>query len=136
MIREKNLMECPIDNKNLMEDPFTEEVFCDGFMAARDHYKNGLRHLIGKVVIYDDECPNLVNSCGYVDVLWHFGGNTVMIKVIAVDAGEDFDVTRDEIFNHYEQLFKSWECESNPNLVVRVGSENDALYVHFYWGAD
>lgn len=133
---EKNLMACPIDNKNLMEDPFEDEVFCDDFLAARDHRNNGMRHLIGKVKVYDEEFPKCVNYCGYVDVCWHYGGNTVIIKVIGVAANEDFDETRDEIFEYYKNLFKSWECEENENLVVRFGSENDSLFVHFYWSVD
>lgn len=133
---EKNLIECPIDNKNLMEDPFEDEVFGDYFLAARDHRKNGTRHLIGKVAVYDEEFPKCINYWGYVDVSWHYGGNTVTIKVIAVDASEDFDETRDEIFKYYEKLFKSWENQSDSGLTVRVGSENDSLYVHFYWSVD
>lgn len=132
---EEKLMECPIDNKNLMEDPFEDEVF-DDFLAARDHYKNGVRHLIGEVAIYDGEFPNCVDYSGYVDVSWHYGGNTVTIKVIAVDASEDFDETRNAIFEHYENIFKSWENQSDSGLTVRVGSENDSLYVHFYWSVD
>ena len=133
MIREKNLMECPIDNKNLMEDPFEDDVFCDGFMAARDHRKKGKRHLIGNVEVYDKEFPKCVNYWGIVDVSWSYGGNTVTIKMLATDAGEDFDDMRDEIFKHYKELFKSWECEDNPGLVVCFGSEGDSLYVHFYY---
>ena len=129
-------MACPIDNKNLMEDPFEDDVFCDGFLAARDHRKNGARHLIGEVAIHDEEFPKCVNYFGYVDVTWFYGGNTVTIKVIGVAANEDFDETRDEIFEYYKKLFKSWECEENENLVVRFGSENDSLYVHFYWRVD
>lgn len=132
---EKNLIPAPIDNKNLMEDPFEDEVFCD-FLAARDHRNDGMRHLIGLTEVHDEEFPKCVNYSGYTDISWHYGGNTVVIKVIAVAISEDFDKTRDEIFEYYKKLFKSWECEENRNLVVRFGSENDLLFVHFYWKED
>ncbi len=130
---ENNLIPAPIDNKNLMEDAFEDDVFCDSFLAARDHRKKSVRHFIGLAEVYDDEFPKCVNYAGYVDVSWNYGGNVVTIKVIGVCASEDFDESRNEIFNHYRKLFKSWECESNPDLVVRFSSENDTLYVQFYF---
>ena len=134
---EKNLMACPIDNKNLLEDPFEDEVFGD-FLAARDHRESGVRHLIGKVDVYDEEFPKCVNYTGIVDVSWFYGGNTVTIKVLAVLGNQDFDESRDAIFEMYEKLFKSWECEENPDLVVVVRSVpmKDSLFVHFYWRVD
>ena len=129
-------MRYPIDNKNLMEDPFEDEVFCDNFFAARDHRESGVRHLIGKVDVYDEEFPKCVNYTGIVDVSWFYGGNTVTIKVLAVLGNQDFDESRDAIFEMYEKLFKSWECEENENLVIHFGSEKDSLYVHFYWSVD
>ena len=134
---EKNLMACPIDNKNLMEDPFEDEVFGD-FLAARDHRENGVRHLIGLTEVHDEEFPKCVNYSAYTDASWFYGGNIVTIKVIAVEPTEDFDETRDGIFEYYKKLFKSWECEDNPNLVVgfRSDSENDSLWVIFYWSVD
>lgn len=131
---EKNLMACPIDNKNLLEDPFEDDVFGD-FLAARDHRKKDERHLIGLTEVHDEEFPKCVNYSAYTDVSWYYGGNTVTIKVIGVAPSEDFDETRDEIFKYYEKLFKSWECEENPDLVVVVRSVpmKDSLFVHFYW---
>jgi hypothetical protein len=129
---EKNLIPAPIDNKNLMEDPFEDEVFAD-FFAARDHRESGNRHLIGIVDVYDEEFPKCVNYSGYVDVSWSYGFNTVTIKVIAVSGSEDFEETRDAIHEHYKKLFNSWVCDDNPGLIVRYGSENDSLYVHFYF---
>ena len=136
MIREKNLMECPIDDKNLCEDPLEDGIFCDGFMAARDHREKGHRHLIGHVKVYDKDFPKCVNYWGYVDVSWRYGGNTITIKMLATDSGEDFDDMRDGIFDHYKEFFKSWECEDTPGLVVHLGWEGDSLYVHFYYNMD
>lgn len=132
---EKKLMNCPIDNKNLMEDPFEDEVFAD-FFAAHDHRESGTRHLIGMVDVHDEEFPKCVNYSGYVDVSWFYGGNSVTIKVIGVAANEDFNETRDAIFEMYKKLFSKWECEDNPGLVVHFGSEKDSLYVQFYWSVD
>lgn len=133
---EEKLMECPIDNKNLMEDPFEDEVFGD-FLAARDHRESGVRHLIGFVQVKDEEFPSCTNAEGYVDVSWYYGSNSITIKVLGANTNiEAFDETRDEIFEYYKKLFKSWECEENENLVVRFGSENDSLFVHFYWSED
>ncbi len=130
---EKNLIPAPIDNKNLMEDPFedSEELF-GNFSAARDHREHGKRHLIGVCDVYDEDFPKCVNASGYVDASWRYGGNSVTIKLLAVSPCEDFDEQRDEIFNYYKKLFKSWECEENQGLVIRFGQECDTLYVHFY----
>lgn len=133
---EKNLIPAPIDNKNLCEDPFEDDVFCDGFMAAKNHRKSGVRHLIGQCNVYDEEFPKCVNYWGFVDVSWIYGGHTVRIDLIAVSPQEDWDETRDAVFEHYKKIFSKWMNEDNENLVVRFGSENDSLYVHFYWKED
>ena len=134
---EKDLVKCPIDNKNLLEDPFEDEVFAD-FNAAYDHHEDGIRHLIGQVNIYDEEFPKCVNYSANVDVYWNFGHNTVTIKVIGVSPSEDFKETRDEVFNHYKKIFSAWECDDNPGLVVKFSScpSHDSLYVSFYWSED
>jgi len=134
---EKNLIECPIDNKNLMEDPFedSEELF-GNFFVGRNHRVGSERHFVGVVEVYDEEFPKCVNSSGIVDASWNYGSNTVTIHLLAVSPCEDFDTQRDEIFEHYKKIFKSWECEENPGLVVRFGSENDKLYVHFYYDTE
>ncbi len=133
---EKNLIPAPIDNKNLCEDPFEDDVFCDGFMAAKNHRKNGVRHLIGQCDVHDEEFPKCVNYWGFVDVSWIYGGHTVRIDLIAVSPQEDWEETRDAIFEHYKNIFSKWMNEDNKNLVVRFGSENDSLFVHFYWSED
>lgn len=129
----KYLIEAPIDNKNLMEDAFEDEVFSD-FIEARGHRKNGKRHLIGSVELKGKKSPLYTLAEGIVDVSWKYGGNTVTIKVIGASAFfMDFDESASLILSHYVKVFKSWECEDNPGLVVRFGAENDSLYVHFFW---
>ena len=44
---EQKLIPAPIDNKNLLEDPFEDEVF-GNFYACCNHRKNGLSALIEK----------------------------------------------------------------------------------------
>ena len=53
---EKNLIPAPIDNKNLMEDPFedSEELF-GNFFVGRDHRIGSKRHFVGIVDVYDEE---------------------------------------------------------------------------------
>lgn len=134
---EKNLIPAPIDNKNLMEDPFedSEELF-GNFFVGRNHRVGSERHFVGVVEVYDEEFPKCVNSSGIVEAYWNYSSHSVAIRLLAVSPCEDFDTQRDEIFEHYKKIFKSWECEENPGLVVRFGSENDKLYVHFYYDTD
>ena len=119
----------PIDNKNLLEDPFTDEVFGE-FDAAHDHYSGGVRHLIGcKTVIEDGvECES-----GLVDVRWKYGDNCVTITLLAVPRTEDWEYTRRYIFDAYRKEFKAWECEDNPGLVVEFYELGDMLNVIFYF---
>lgn len=109
-----------IDNKNLMEDPFEDEVFGD-FYAAPDHRKNGVRHLVGIV------------GEAYVDASWIFGSHQVLIKVIAVNPFEDFDEVRSDVFNLYKKIFSSWQCEDNPDLVVEFSNSGKNLVVNFFF---
>jgi len=44
----QKLIYAPIDNKNLLEDAFEDDVF-GGFYAAPDHRKHNIRHLVGHV---------------------------------------------------------------------------------------
>lgn len=130
---EKNLIPAPIDNKNLCEDPFEDDVFED-FYPAKDHREKGQRHLYGFVKVYDEEFPKCVNAEGHVEVSWKYGGNTIVIKLLANNPFcEEFEETFQDIAGYYKKLFKSWEDESSPDLAVRFGTENDSLYVHFYW---
>ena len=115
----------PIDNKNLMEDSFEDAVF-SGFYWAPDHRtRSNRRHLIGSV--------KTENYDAMVDVKWCWGDHSIEIRVIAIQPTEDADEVRREVFDHYEQLFKSWQCEDNENLVVDSYSILDILTVSFYY---
>ena len=119
----------PIDNKNLMEDPFEDEVFGD-FYAASDHRKGGKRHLIGHKTVIEDgiECED-----GIVDASWSYGDNSVTITLLAVPGTEDWEDTRRRIFDDYRKEFKAWECPENPGLVVEFYELIDRLNVIFYF---
>ena len=130
---EKNLVEAPIDNKNLCEDPFEDDVFRD-FYEARDHRERKNRHLVGFVQVRDERIPSCINAEGYVDVSWGYGDNTVTIKLLAANTCcDEFEETKRIIFEYYTKIFSGWMNDDNENLVVRFGSENDSLYVHFYF---
>jgi hypothetical protein len=122
-------IKAPIDNKNLLEDPFTDEVFGE-FDAAHDHYSGGVRHLIGRKTVIEDgvECES-----GLVDVRWKWGDNCVTITLLAVPKSEDWEYIRRCIFDAYKQEFKAWECEDNPDLVVEFYELLDKLNVIFYF---
>ena len=119
----------PIDNKNLMEDSLTDEVFGE-FDAARDHYVGKTRHLIGRKTVVDNgiECKN-----GLVDVRWKWGDNCVTITLLAVPKSEDWEYTRRYIFDAYRKEFKAWECPDNEGLVVEFYELLDKLNVIFYF---
>lgn len=119
----------PIDNKNLLEDPFTDEVFGE-FYAAHDHYSGGVRHLIGRKTVIEDgvECES-----GLVDVRWKWGDNCVTITLLAVPMSEDWEYIRGYIFDAYKQEFKAWECPDDDGLVVEFYELGDMLNVIFYF---
>ena len=122
----------PIDDKNLLEDPFEDEVFGD-FDAAHDHRVKGVRHLIGRKTVIEDgvECES-----GLVDVRWKWGDNCVAITLLAVPRTEDWEETRRYIFDAYKREFKAWECEANPGLVVEFYELGDMLNVIFYFNCE
>lgn len=115
----------PIDNKNLMEDPFEDEVFQDFYWAPDHRTGSKRRHLIGSV--------KTENYDAMVDVKWCWGDNSIAIQVIAIQPAEDIDEVRREVFNYYEQLFKSWQCEDNESLVVETKIVLGILTVSFYF---
>ena len=117
----------PIDNKNLMEDPFEDDVFRD-FYAAPEHRKGKRRHLIGHV--------KTENYDAFVDVKWNYGDASIDIQVIAIQSSEDYELVRDEVFDHYEKVFKEWECEENENLRVGFNRVLGILNVSFWWEVD
>ena len=132
----KNFIPAPIDNKNLMEDAFTDDVEIFGdFYAAPDNYKRGVRHMIGLMAPKDEDGFALED--GIVDASWEFGSYGVDIKVIAVSPCEDFGMVAGQIIEYYKQKFKSWECEDNPGLVVEFKEEEEnTLEVSFFYDLD
>ena len=124
----------PIDNKNLMEDPFEDEVFCDGFMQAYDHRDGSrTRHLIGTKAVKED---GIVMESGIVDVRWKWGDNCVHITLLAVSGcanTTDWEDTRRHIFDDYRNTFKAWECPDNPDLRVEFYELKNQLNVMFYF---
>ena len=125
-----------IDNKNLLEDAFTDDTGIFGnFYAAKDHEQNGKRHLIGHMAPRDENGFELED--GIVDAKWFFGSNTVEINVIAVSPCEDFNMVRDQIVEYYKQQFSSWECDDNPDLRVKCSESTTVdLTVHFFFEVD
>ena len=123
----------PIDNKNLMEDPFEDDVFVD-FYSCYDHRVGKMRHLIGHKVVKDErgfDCEE-----GLVDVEWKWGDNCVRITLLAIPGvpdSYDWEYTREAIFEEYRKTFKSWECEENENLVVEFYELMNTLNVIFYF---
>lgn len=115
----------PIDNKNLMEDPFEDEVFRDFYWAPDHRTGSKRRHLIGSV--------KTENYDAMVDVRWCWGDHSIDIQVIAIQPTEDIDEVRREVFNYYEQLFRSWQCQDNESLVVETKSVLGILTVSFYF---
>lgn len=115
----------PIDNKNLMEDGFEDEVFRDFYWAPDHRTGSKRRHLIGIV--------KTENYDAMVDVKWSFGGNSVDIQVVGLQPTEDKDLVEQEVFDYYEQVFKAWECEDNEGLLVRTKRVLGILTVSFYF---
>ena len=121
----------PIDNKNLMEDPFEDDVF-GNFYPAYDHRVGKMRHLIGHKEVKDE----FNYEEGLVDVKWQWGDNCIRITLLAVPGvsdSYDWEYARKVIFGDYRKLFKSWECEENENLVVEFYELVNTLNVIFYF---
>lgn len=121
----------PIDNKNLMEDGFTDDVFRD-FYHATDHYKNHVRHLVGTINLADYD-KELIGMEAYVDVKWNFGNSHITITLLAYNPCENLHDVKQAVFDHYRNVFKEWECDENEGLVVDFYQLNDKLNVIFYY---
>lgn len=115
----------PIDNKNLMEDPFEDEVFRDFYWAPDHRTGSKRRHMVGNV--------KTENYDAIVDVKWFWGDHSIDIQVIAIQPTGDIDDVRKEVFDHYEQTFKAWQCEDNEGLVVETKRVLGILTVSFYF---
>lgn len=125
----------PIDNKNLCEDGFEDDVFRD-FSFAPDHRNGkGVRHLIGTVNLADYD-KELLGLEAIVDVKWNWGDSFITITLLAYNPTENLHEVRDELFKHYRQVFKAWECEDNPELVVEFYELGDKLNVIFYFESE
>jgi len=114
----------PIDNKNIMEDAFEDDVF-QGFYWASEHRASKRRHLIGNV--------QTENYDAMVDVKWAWGEHSIDIQVLGTRPAEDIDEVRREVFELYEHTFKAWECEDNPALIVETSQVLGILTIWFYF---
>ncbi len=122
----------PIDNKNIMEDPFEDEVFGD-FYAAHNHRDGSrMRHLIGRKRVQNEDGFDY-DADALVDARWKYGDNCVTITLLAVPRTEDWEDTRRHIFDSYKQEFKAWECPDNEGLVVEFYELQNTLNVIFYF---
>lgn len=117
----------PIDNKNLSEDAFEDDVFQDLY-AASDHRKRNMRHLIGYHREWGRELGGAI-----IEAKWHYGEHIVCINVLAVAPQEDFDEVRKEVFACAADAFKAWQREDNPCLVVETEVRENTLVVSFYF---
>lgn len=115
----------PIDNKNLMEDAFEDDVFANFYWAPEHRTGSKRRHMVGMV--------KTENYDAMVDVKWCWGEHSIDIQVIGIQPAEDIDEVRREVFYHYEQLFKAWQCDDNPDLVVETKRVLGILTVSFYF---
>lgn len=114
----------PIDGKNLMEDPFDDDLFGE-LCYARGHGTGGLRHLIGPLEIKEEDVYAII------DVQWKHGANFVQITFLAENC-LGFTTARELVFKHYKQIFSSWCNEDTPYLVVTFHEDGDTLTVQFF----
>lgn len=122
----------PIDNKNLLEDPFEDDVFKD-FYAAYDHRDGSrTRHLVGRRRVMNEDGFDC-DADAIVDARWKYGDNCVTITLLAVPPQEDWEYVREQVFADYRKEFKAWECEDNPGLVVTFYELVNTLNVLFYF---
>lgn len=126
----KHRCAAPIDNKNLLEDPFEDGVFRDLY-AASDHRKRNMRHLIGFHREWGSEFGGAV-----IEAKWHYGDNIVCINVLSASPQEDFDEVRKEVFAAAIKTFKAWQCADNPGLIVETEERDQSLIVSFYFETD
>ena len=126
------LIPAPIDNKNLLEDPFEDDVF-GNFYAARDHRDGSRsRHLIGNLKINADD----LYIDAIIDVSWKYGGNNIYIKMLACPPTEDFDEMLKDVRKYYERIFKEWENPDNEGLKIIFHRLNVGFDVTFYFEVD
>jgi len=128
-----------IDNKNLLEDGFEDDLFRD-FYPATDHRKGNVRHLIGMVEVKEDKIP----ICdAFVDVKWHFGDAAITITMLGCNPFcDEKEVQFDELCKFYESKFKEMEDASNENCMedesfhIGIERKENQLEVSFWWEVD
>lgn len=134
--KEKKKYYARIDNKDLLEDGFEDDLFAN-FYPATDHRKNNVRHLIGSVVIKEDK----TTICdAFVDVNWHFGDSAITITMLACNPFcDNEDCQRDELFNYYEKMLREREkattenCFSGDSFHVGIERKKNKMEVTFWW---
>ena len=131
--KEKKMLPAQIDNKNLLEDPFEDEVFGD-FYAASDHRDGSrTRHLFGSLKLDTDD----YYVDGFVEAMWKYGEAWLRISLKAVPPTEDFEEMRKDCYEYYTKIFKSWECPDNEGLVVKTSViAGSVLLIRFYFEVD
>ena len=123
------LIPAPIDNKNLCEDPFEDDVF-GNFYATKFHRATKKRRsLIGTLHIDNDDF--------YIDAIvaveWFYGGNQIGIQVLAVPPTENFDYMRRDVYAYYKKIFSEWMNPDNPELRVEFYEQGGFLNVSFFF---
>jgi len=131
-----NRIPAPIDNKNLLEDPFEDDVFGDFYQACDHRDGSRTRHLVGTKTAIEDGIPAW---SGIVDVRWKWGDNCIRITLLAVSGcadTSDWEDARKYIFDDYRRTFKAWECPENEGLRVEFYELGNQLNVIFYFETD
>ena len=122
----------PIDNKDLMEDGFEDDIFRDFYPAPDHRQKNNVRHLVGLL--------HLGYRCDAIlDVHWHFGDAAITITMLAANPFCDsHDEQMNEVLCHYEQVFREMErgCNENcaPDVTYHIDLKRDGYKIEVsFW---
>lgn len=126
-MKENELTPAPFDEKNLSADSLRDNIFGD-FYDQRFSKGRKARKL-GHILIDTDK----YYIDGYVSVEWSSDSNTIVLELLACPCEEDFFSMTDDFLLYYTEIFKEWECPDNEGLVVKCNSEDDKLYVSFYF---
>jgi len=126
------LIPAPIDNKNLLEDPFEDEVFMDFYATKYHRTTRRRRNLVGTI-----RCKN---DNSYIDAIvaveWLYGDSCINIQVVAVPPTENFNDMRKDVYAYYRKIFSEWMNPDNPGLRVEFNEQNEILQVSFYFEVD
>lgn len=55
-----------------------------------------------------------------MNVWWHYGDHIIAIRLLGYQPQEDLDEVWEEVMKHYERVFKAWQCDDNPGLIVKT----------------